>query len=65
MKKLPLFVALLTFLILTPCLASADDHEKHPKHHHVNATEISVLGFAAAIIVGGTGYLLLRRRKHA
>ena len=35
------------------------------KHHHVNGTELSEVGFASAIILGAAGVLVLRRRKLA
>jgi LPXTG-motif cell wall-anchored protein len=57
-KKLFLLVAFV--LLLVPQLAQAS----HP-HRHINGTEVSLLGFGAAIVVGGAGYLLLRRRKTA
>jgi hypothetical protein len=35
------------------------------KHHHINGTELSEVGFASAIILGAAGVLVLRRRKLA
>ena len=59
MKKLFPLVALL--MLLVPQLAKAD----HPRHRRINGTEVSLIGFGAAIVLGGAGYLLLRRRKTA
>ena len=58
MKKLFPLVAFL--MLAVPQLAKAD----HP-HRRINGTEISLIGFGAAIVLGGAGYLLLRRRKTA
>ena len=58
-KKLFLMVAFLALAV--PQFAKAD----HPRHRHVNGTEMSLLGFAGAIVFGGVGYLVLRRRKVA
>ena len=59
MKKLFLLVAFLT--LAAPQFAKAD----HPRHHRINGTELSIYGFAAAVILGGAGYFVLRRRKAA
>ena len=59
MKKLFLLVAFLT--LAAPQFAKAD----HPRHHRINGTELSIYGFVAALILGGAGYAVLRRRRAA
>ena len=62
MRKLPLLVLALFLAVATPGFAKVDDDHENGKRH-INATELSALGFAGALLVGGIGYLLLRRRK--
>jgi hypothetical protein len=43
-------------------LVARDKHKDKEDHRGVNATELAGVGIIAAAMVGGAGYLLLRRR---
>jgi len=34
-------------------------------HHHIRGSEMAVVGFGAAALVGAVGYLVVRRRHSA
>jgi hypothetical protein len=54
-----------TVLVLSGMLGATQSLAKDKEdkvHKHVNATELAGAGIIAAVMVGGAGYLLLRRR---
>jgi LPXTG-motif cell wall-anchored protein len=61
MKRL--FAAAALAVMLLPFTASvARAGHKHPKDPPTPATEMATLGLASAVLIGGAGYLILRRR---
>lgn len=66
MKRLILLIS--ATLLFTPCPAGArpgkdDDHS--PKHRKISADELTLAGVGLATVLGGAGFLVLRRRKTA
>jgi len=61
LKRLIRLAATLAVLA-SPSIASAQNWWGGTPHHHIGGDEMATIGFAAAAIVGGLGYLFLRRR---
>jgi hypothetical protein len=60
---LSLSVLALSLLLGSAQLLARDRDDRDDKiHKHANATELASAGLVAAVMVGGAGYLLLRRR---
>ena len=65
MKKIKQVFLLATFLASLTAVAYDHDDDKDKdgdKYRRTNATEMSILGLAAASILGGGTYLVFRRR---
>jgi hypothetical protein len=66
MKRIAALVTVLAFSLVlgsTQLLARDKNKEKDKDDHRgVNATGLASAGIVAAVMVGGAGYLLLRRR---
>lgn len=60
-----LLVTCFVFLFI-PFVANAKDGpEGRPHHRRISADEMAISGLAAAAVLGGVGYLVLRRRHNA
>ena len=65
MKRIAALVTVLAFSLAlgsTQLLARDKDRDKDKDHYRVNATELASASIVAAVMVGGAGYLILRRR---
>jgi hypothetical protein len=68
MKRINALVTVLVFSLMlgaTPLLARDKDTKVKDDDDHyrgVNATELASAGMVVAVMVGGAGYVLLRRR---
>ena len=63
MPRIAASLSVLAFsLLLGTTQLLARDRDDDKIHKHANATELASAGLVAAVMVGGAGYLLLRRR---
>jgi LPXTG-motif cell wall-anchored protein len=62
MKRIAASLRVLAFSLLlgTTQLLARDKDDKI--HKHANATQLAGLGLVGAVMIGGAGYMLLRRR---
>jgi hypothetical protein len=63
MKRTAASIGVIAFsLMLGATQLLARNQDDKIRHRHVSATELASAGIVAAVMVGGAGYLLLRRR---